>query len=333
MHHRAHHQPRAVGERGEREQGAEEARQAQRQRGERDDAVERESPELQGTVAGIARGALLDVVVHRRRPEADPRVHALHVARALGHRAERVDDGARHESEVTGPARHRDDRDAGEQPVEQVRGEAARRGIGRAVAAQRDHHVVAIVPLRDEIAHEFRRVLQVGVDRDDGIAACVVEAGGQRDLLAEVARQRDDANPRIARGEGGKHRERRITAAVVDEHRLDVDAERGKRVGGARPERREARSLVVAGNHQREDGMLAHGRDCRTGGDDRRAEARPTTAPSGRARRPIGSGVRPALLWVGRQPDAFVGRADARRCSGARESPPRGRRAGSARRA
>ncbi len=46
-------------------------------------------------------------------------------------------------------------------------------------------------------------MLQVGVDRDDRVAPSVVEAGGERDLLAEVARQRDDAYPRIAGGERG----------------------------------------------------------------------------------------------------------------------------------
>ena len=64
-------------------------------------------------------------------------------------------------------------------------------------------------------------MLEIAVDRDDGLAGRVREAGRQRDVLAEVAREADDLDPRILRGRRGEHAERAVAAAVVDEDDLE----------------------------------------------------------------------------------------------------------------
>jgi hypothetical protein len=46
---------------------------------------------------------------------------------------------------------------------------------------------VFLLPPRDESGDEFRRMLKVGVDHDDDIAARVVESGRKRYLLAEIS--------------------------------------------------------------------------------------------------------------------------------------------------
>ena len=69
------------------------------------------------------------------------------------------------------------------------------------------HHVDdvgAVLPRRDHVRDQLGRVLEVGVEHRDGVAARVLEAGGERRLVAEVAREVDDAQARVARGERGR---------------------------------------------------------------------------------------------------------------------------------
>ena len=48
--------------------------------------------------------------------------------------------------------------------------------------------VVALRPLREQLADLLGRILQVGVERDDALAAHALEAGDDRRVLAVVAR-------------------------------------------------------------------------------------------------------------------------------------------------
>ena len=92
--------------------------------------------------------------------------------------------------------------------------------VGAAVAPQRDHDVVARAPLRDQFGDHFGRVLQVGVDGHGSVAAHVVEPAGQRDLLAEIARQADDLDARIGMAQRHELGEGFVGAAVIDEDHL-----------------------------------------------------------------------------------------------------------------
>jgi hypothetical protein len=69
----------------------------------------------------------------------------------------------------------------------------------------------------------------VSVENHDGAAARVVEPGGQCDLVAEVARQREDAHAPVGRGRRLERLRGPIGAAVVDEDQLE-------RYAGQRPD-------------------------------------------------------------------------------------------------
>ena len=59
-------------------------------------------------------------------------------------------------------------------------------------------------------------MLTVAVDEQDGVEAGVIEAGEQRRLLAEVARQRDDLHIERCRRQAAGDCESVIATAVVD---------------------------------------------------------------------------------------------------------------------
>jgi hypothetical protein len=88
---------------------------------------------------------------------------------------DRVDDravvGAQHASLV----RHADVGDALAEVVHRLRGHAPPRRV-LAQAPDRAHVVVALVHLREELRDLLGRVLQVGVERHDALAARVLEA-------------------------------------------------------------------------------------------------------------------------------------------------------------
>ena len=86
------------------------------------------------------------------------------------------------------------------------------------------HQVVAFFDLVQEERQVLRKVLQVGVHRDDEIAARGGQAGLQRGGLAEVAPELDDAEPGLGRDQGLGDVERSVRAAIVDEDELEAIA-------------------------------------------------------------------------------------------------------------
>src|SRR5436309_2964513 len=99
-----------------------------------------------------------------------------------------------------------------------------------------------------------RIVLQVGVDRDDDPAARVLDAGGEGGGLAVVARQADDAEPRLARDEPDEALEAPVAAPVVDRDDLRRAAERIEHRAELGDERLQALRLVVERDDDRERG-------------------------------------------------------------------------------
>jgi hypothetical protein len=104
---------------------------------------------------------------------------------------------------------------------------------------------------------EFGRVLQVGVDDDRGAAGDVVEARGQREFLAEVARQPQRRHARIARAQLAHDRVGVVAAAVVDvEHGAVQIGHAVEHGADALVEFTQALALVVGGD---DDGQVRHG--------------------------------------------------------------------------
>ena len=79
-----------------------------------------------------------------------------------------------------------------------------------------DDVVAVIEPIADELLDQRRRMLSVAVHEQHGAEAGVIEAGEQRRLLAEIARQRDDLDVETVGREFARSGERRVAAAVVD---------------------------------------------------------------------------------------------------------------------
>ena len=121
------------------------------------------------------------------------------------------------------------------------------------------HQVVAFFDLVQEERQILREVLQVGIHRDDEIAARGGQAGLQRGGLSEVAPQFDDAETGLGRDQRLGDVERSIRAAVVDEDELEAIAplESSDRGGETGREFSERRRLVVDG---RDDADEHHGR-------------------------------------------------------------------------
>ena len=68
-------------------------------------------------------------------------------------------------------------------------------------------------------------MLQIAVHSDDHVALGVIESGGERRGLAEIAPQPDACHTRVERGDLPENRRRAICAAVIDEDQFIVFAE------------------------------------------------------------------------------------------------------------
>ena len=72
-------------------------------------------------------------------------------------------------------------------------------------------------------------MLAVAVEGDDDVAVRVIEAGGERRLMTEVAAQVDGAHAWVVRRQGLQDPGRLIARAVVDVGDLEVDRQRQQR--------------------------------------------------------------------------------------------------------
>jgi hypothetical protein len=85
-----------------------------------------------------------------------------------------------------------------------------------------------LAPAVEHLVDQLGWVLEVGVDHHDDVAAGVVEPGGDRRLVAEVAGEGDDPDPRVLPREPLQQLRRAVGGAVVDEDQLEGKAlERG----------------------------------------------------------------------------------------------------------
>ncbi len=223
---------------------------------ERRDRVEREAQHLREGELRPPAGARLAAVGDGGLREADPDRHAAQEAVALRHRQQRVERRAVHQPEVAGVVRELDPRDLGEHAVEPARGGDLEARLPRARGAHGVHDVGAAPPRLEHLADQLRRVLEVAVDHHHDVAARVLEAGADRRLVAEVARQGDHLDPLVGGRERAHPLARGVARAVVDEDQLELEgAERGD---GPRVERVDRVLLVVQGRDDAQQSGLAH---------------------------------------------------------------------------
>jgi hypothetical protein len=73
--------------------------------------------------------------------------------------------------------------------VVEVGGEALGQAVRRAVAAHAIHYIETFLPPGQHFLDQFGRVLHVDVERDDGLAAGIIQSGGKGGFLAEIPRK------------------------------------------------------------------------------------------------------------------------------------------------
>ena len=101
-----------------------------------------------------------------------------------------------------------------------------RPGSPTATGTRRLLHAVGDVgtrpPTLQHLRDDFGRILEVGVHNDGGIAGRALQAGGNGDLMAEIAGEREYAHARIGAVELPQDVQRGIAAAVVYVDALEV---------------------------------------------------------------------------------------------------------------
>ena len=221
---------------------------------ERRDRVQREAEHPRERVLGLAGVARVAVVGHGRLRVADPHRHPAQEAVALAHRQQGVERAAVQQAEVAGVVLELDLGELVEQPVEPARGAQLEARLAVALLADGVDDVAPGPPVVEHRRDHLGRVLEIGVEHHDGVAAGVVEAGGERRLVAEVPRQVDDAHPRVVRGQRLELHRGAVGGPVVDEDELE-----GQRVQGrahARVELLDRGVLVVDGRHDADQRQL-----------------------------------------------------------------------------
>src|ERR671919_2684301 len=219
---------------------------------EADDSVGGEPEHLHAAVLARpgrpGRGGLRDAGL----PESDPAEHAAQITVRLAHRAHGVERSPVDESEVSGSD---PDVDVGQPPEETVEG-FRRPVLGATLAVALLHHrvddLVPFAPPGEELRDHFRRMLEVAVHGDNGIAAGEVEPRRERDLVAEAAGQADDLEPWIPPVELDGEPVCGVRAPVVDEDDLPVAVYSLERRREARRELRQHLLLVAQRYHDGE---------------------------------------------------------------------------------
>lgn len=149
--------------------------------------------------------------------EAEPVDEAARHTVSLGEASEFSGDRAVNEAEVGGARNDIGVRNGANKAIEEARAPLLEAGVARVVLADADHDVGALFPRFDEARDELGRVLKIGVERNDGIAFGVVDAGGRCGFLAEVPREIKNAHPSVGMRalKSGENLERGIGTAVV----------------------------------------------------------------------------------------------------------------------
>jgi hypothetical protein len=197
------------------------------------------------------------VELHDRLTEADPGEHAAHETVALRHGEETIERLAVDEPKIADIARDFDVAELGEQAVEEIGGDALEAALALARQPLGVDDLVALFPLGDHVEDDFGRVLQVGVHDDDRAAHGVLHARGDRDLVAEIARQLDEAITLVGAGLGFEDNRPGVAGPIIDEDHLGGRVERVEQRIQPPQQNRQNGFLVVDRQDQRIDG--AHG--------------------------------------------------------------------------
>ena len=200
------------------------------------------------------------LVLIRALFEAEPAHDPAHIAVAFRGAPERVDNLAVEQAEVArvnghvhlGHARHK--------PVKDLCGEFFEKCLALAGQALAVHDLVALLPALEHAGDHLGRVLQVRVDDDDRIAPGHVHAGGDGDLVAEVARKVDELQARVRLAERAQDGQGAVPAPIVDKYDFIVHGHAVQHAAQALCRLRDDLLFIVYGyDDGKQRVVLAHG--------------------------------------------------------------------------
>jgi hypothetical protein len=93
------------------------------------------------------------------------------------------------QAEIAGIAWCGDIAEPSHEAIKEIRGRPLEPAFALTRGALGGDDVVALLPFGDHFQDDLGRVLQIRVDHDDRTARGVIEPDGDRDLMAEIARQ------------------------------------------------------------------------------------------------------------------------------------------------
>ena len=218
------------------QQAARGARGPQRKAAERDEAGGGEAQHAADRVLGGARAPRGGPEAQGAGAEAHPVDEPAQEQRALADLVlEHLHDRAREQAEVGGALADRRLGQRVHQAVERPRAPALQQRQRGVTLADGVDDVVALKVPRHELGDHRRRVLQVAVEHHHGVGVAVVEAGEQRRLLAEAARERQHRNRRVRSGQRAQQVEAAVAAAVDHVQHAALSSRRGPRAPCAAP--------------------------------------------------------------------------------------------------
>ena len=186
---------------------------------------------------------------------------------AFRHGQQQVENPAGHQPEVAGIGGDIDIGEPVDQAVEAGRGRALKKAFAVTLAALAVNHIGILIHQRHHVGQQLRRILQIGIDDQDALAAADRQPGGERELVAVVAHQADRHDPRVGGGGGRHDLPGPVARAVVDQHDFAGAAPCGTQgvQDGTDPAQEFGQDvlLVETGSHHgyRRAGGFAHGRD------------------------------------------------------------------------
>ena len=174
----------------ERQRGNEEShvqQQSQRRIRETDDSVHGENQHFVETEFRSARGAFVTRIMDPRLFESHSAEHAAHVAVVFPECLEGVERASVDEPEIARVWRDLDRRELSKKPVKEMSRKFLEPSLTLAIFFSRHRRLGIFFQLLDHLERHFGRVLEVRIHDDHGFPASEVEAGGDRDLVTEVA--------------------------------------------------------------------------------------------------------------------------------------------------
>ena len=213
-----------IGEREQRYYGAHDGGYAQRSGGVGCDAFNREVEQRAEIERRLPLKTVGCIIIDGFLAETHPAVEAFGVALRLAQRHDGLDNAAVEQAEVADVLKDFDSCGALKQAVVSEREPAAEETFATSRNTRAIHVVVALQPPVDHERYCVDGMLEVSVDYHDGVSGAVVHAGEHGGLLAEIAREVDDADARVVSAQLVEQVECTVAAAVVDKQEFPPEA-------------------------------------------------------------------------------------------------------------